>query len=85
MDIALVQIEQPRNFEVLDSIYDKMRKKTNDSIAAVEPLIRKQAKSLYYNKKINLTNLEWEKKELDDQNVERLILKTQIYMSQAQF
>jgi len=35
-----------------------MRKKTNESIAAVEPLIRKQAKSLYYNKKINLTNLE---------------------------
>ena len=67
-----------RNFEAMDLIHERMRTKTDEGLNKLEPLIKKNLHSLYYDRKINVYMLSQEKKRLDDLNVERLFKKTQV-------
>ena len=67
-----------RNFEAMDHIHERMRNRADEGLAKLEPIIRKNLHSLYYEKKITLYTLTQEKKRLEDLNVERLIKKTMV-------
>ncbi len=66
-----------RDFEAMDLIHDNMKKKTENGLMKVEPLIKKQLRSLYYDRKVSLYTLAKEKKIKDDRDLERLLGKTQ--------
>lgn len=65
-----------KHFEVMDTIYQRVRNKTNDGLLKIEPIIKNQAHALYYEKKADLYTLLKEKKRQDDMSVERLYKKT---------
>ena len=67
-----------RNFEAMDHIHERMRNRAEEGLTKLEPIIRKQLHSLYYDKKANLYTLTQEKKRIDDMNVEKLMKKTQV-------
>jgi hypothetical protein len=67
-----------RNFEAMDHIHERMRNRTEEGLTKLEPIIRKNLHSLYYDKKANLYSLTQEKKRIDDLNIERLIKKTMV-------
>ena len=67
-----------RNFEAMDMIHERMRERTKEGLQRLEPLIKKQIHSLYYEKKPNIYILTQEKQRMDDLNVERLLKKTQM-------
>jgi hypothetical protein len=50
----------------------------DDGLNRLEPLIKKQLHSLYYDRKVNVYQLTKEKRKLDDLNIERLYKKTQV-------
>jgi D-ribose pyranose/furanose isomerase RbsD len=66
-----------RDFEAMDLIHEQMRKKTENGLVKIEPLIKKQLKSLYYDRKISMYLLNKEKKIQDNKDLEKLIKKTQ--------
>ncbi len=43
-----------REFEAIDLIHERMRNRTDDGLNKLEPLIKKQLHSLYYDRKINV-------------------------------
>jgi hypothetical protein len=65
-----------RNFEAMDHIYDHMRQKTEDNLLRLEPLIKRQLNSLYYERKVSLYMLTKERKKQEAQDVERMLQKT---------
>lgn len=67
-----------RNLEAMDHIHERMRNRANEGLVKLEPIIRKQLHSLYYERKVNLYTLTQEKKRIDDMNVEKLMKKTQV-------
>lgn len=62
----------------MDHIHERMRYRADEGLAKLEPIIRKNLHSLYYEKKITIYTLMQEKKRLEDLNVERLIKKTMV-------
>jgi hypothetical protein len=48
----------------------------DDGLGKLEPLIKKQLHSLYYDRKVNMYQLTQEKRKLDEMNVEKLFKKT---------
>jgi len=67
-----------RNFEAMDIIHERMRRKTDDGLTMLEPIIRKNLHSLVYEKKADLYSLHLEKQRLDDLNIEKLIARTKV-------
>ena len=51
-----------KNYEVMDLIYQRVRNKTNEGLKKLEPLMKKQVHSLYYQKKADMYLLMKEKK-----------------------
>lgn len=51
-----------KNFEVMDSIYQRVRNKTNDSLCKLDEMLHSQAKELYYEKKADVYQLLKDKK-----------------------
>jgi hypothetical protein len=62
----------------MDHIHERMKNRAEEGLAKLEPIIRKNLHSLYYEKKVNLYTLTQEKKRLEELNVERLIKKTMV-------
>lgn len=67
-----------RNFEAMDIIHERMRRKADEGLTMLEPIIRKNLHSLVYEKKADLYSLHLEKKRLDDLNIEKLIAGTKV-------
>lgn len=67
-----------RNFEAMDQIYQRVRNRTNDGLTKLEPLMKKQAYPLYYEKKPNLYTLMKEKKKQDELDIEKFYQKNQV-------
>ncbi len=57
-------------------IHERLRGKMDDGLGKLEPLIKKQLHSLYYDRKVNMYQLTQEKRKLDEMNVEKLFKKT---------
>lgn len=55
-----------RNFEAMDHIHERMRARADEGLIKLEPLIKKQLNTLYYEKKTNLYALTKDKKHMDD-------------------
>ncbi len=43
-----------REFEAIDLIHERLKQKTDDGLGKLEPLIKKQLHSLYYDRKVNV-------------------------------
>lgn len=55
-----------RNFEAMDHIHERMRMRADEGLTKLEPLIKKQLHSLYFERKANLYTLTQEKKRQED-------------------
>ena len=69
---------QLREFEAIDLIHERLRGKLDEGLVRLEPLIKKQLHSLYYDRKVNVYQLMQEKRKQDDLNIEKLFKKTQV-------
>ena len=67
-----------RNFEAMDYIHERMRNRVDEGLTKLEPLIKKQLHSLYFEKKPNLYTLAEEKRRLDKLDLEKLDKKTKV-------
>ena len=70
-----------RNFEAMDLIHDQMKQKVDNGIVKVEPLIKKQLRSLYYDRKVSLYLLTKEKKIKDNKDFEKILQKTRKHIN----
>jgi hypothetical protein len=66
------------NFEAMDIIYQRMRKRTNEGLTKLEPSMKKQANSLFYDKKADIYTLLKEQKRQDELDLQKLERKTHV-------
>lgn len=62
----------------MDNIYQRVRNRTSDGLIKLEKEMRGNARELYYQKKTDLYSMMKDKKKNDEENVEKLIKKTQV-------
>eukprot|EP00347_Sterkiella_histriomuscorum_P021422 403334032 len=65
-----------KSFEVMDSIYQRVRNKTNDSLIKVDGLLHSQARQLYYEKKADIYQLLKDQKRQDELSLQKYLDKT---------
>ncbi len=60
----------------MDSIYHKVRSKTNEGLVKIDDILKKQAHNLYFEWKADLHVLLKEKKKQEEINIETYMKKT---------
>ena len=65
------------SFNIIDRLYRQNIKKIDNNLNDLQPILKPQASDLYYDRKVELTNLVENKKQKDKKDLKRILEMTE--------